>query len=110
MKPRRAKDSEPSVMSAGELMRSFLGRMEHDTSHFAVFKLWDDLAPTYAPRSQALGLQGRKLVVGVPSHAHEHQLSLSKKEILRRINQGLGKSFLQEIIFQIMNREALTNG
>jgi hypothetical protein len=93
------------MFSGNELMRSVLGRLEHNASHFAVFKLWDDLAPTYAPRSRALGLKGRKLVVGVPSHAHQHQLTLSKKQILQRINQALGKSFLQEVIFQITTQE-----
>lgn len=106
MRPRPAKEG-PQTLSGGELMRSLLGRLEHDPSHFAVFRLWDDLAATYAPRSRALGLRGRTLVVGVPSHAHQHQLSLSKKEILKRINQGLRKSFLQEVAFQIMTAEDL---
>ena len=87
--------------SSNDLMRSCLSRMEHQASHFAVFQLWDELAPTYAPRSQALGIEGRKLVVGVPSHAHRHQLSLAKQDILKKINQALGKPFLKEIAFQI---------
>ena len=86
-------------------MKAVLSGWEHEASHFAIFALWDDVARSYAPRSRALGLKGRRLVVGVPSHAHQHQLSLSKKEILQRINQALGKPFLKEIAFQIAATE-----
>lgn len=108
------KEKKSRELSAGELMKFLLSRMNHETDHFAVFRLWDDLAPTYVPRSEALGMQGSKLVIGVPSHAHQHQLSIAKKEILVRINQALGKPFLKEIVFQItpMTRKAerTTNG
>ena len=95
--------------SAGELVHSVLSGLNHDTGDFAVFKLWDDLAATYAPRSEALGLVGKKLVVGVPSHAHQQQLTLAKREILRRINQALGKPLLKEITFQVGQPRAETS-
>lgn len=95
------KPSEREGLSAHLAVEGILARLGFDPAMYAVFDAWDREARALAPGCEAVGLQGSKICVSVPSAAHRQELHYSKKRIIDRLNQVLGKRVIKDIQFEM---------
>jgi hypothetical protein len=93
--------SEREGMPAKLAVEGILSRLGFDPALYAVFDAWDREARALAPGCEAVGLQGSKICVSVPSAAHRQELYYSKKRIIDRLNQALGRRVIKDIQFEL---------
>ena len=69
-----------------------------------IWDLWDGLVgEIVAENARPAAIKGSILVVNVASSTWMHHLQFSKKEIIKKINQGFDKDLVREIKFKIGN-------
>lgn len=95
------KRGEQSQASAKNAMDGLLGMLGFDPSLYAVFEIWDRETRGIVKNVEAIGIQGRKICVKVPSVVHRQELLYSKERLLQRVNQALGKRVITDIQFEL---------
>ncbi len=93
--------SEREGIPAKLAVEGILSRLGFDPAMYAVFDAWDREARVLAPGCEAVGMQGSKICVSVPSAAHRQELHYSKKRIIDRLNQALGRRVIKDILFEL---------
>ncbi|MFH2220507.1 MAG: DUF721 domain-containing protein [Pseudomonadota bacterium] len=77
-------------------------RRESDFGLTEVWRLWDGaVGDAIAKNARPAAFKGKLLLVHVTSSAWIHQLQFLKKDILRKVNEALGKELVEEIKFKI---------
>ena len=67
---------------------------------------WEEVAgPSLAEHAQALRFHRGKLELAVPSGVWRTQLSFSKRQLIERLNQRLGKTVVRDLIFTHRRRD-----
>ncbi len=94
------KTGERYTHSVKNAVDGFLGYLGFDASLYGVFEIWDKEARAYVKGCEAVGMQGRKICVRVPSAVHRQELMFYKDRILQKINQVLGKKAVLDIQFE----------
>jgi predicted nucleic acid-binding Zn ribbon protein len=104
--PGKKKDDRPKGMvGAQALFDAVLRRLGYSHEHYAVFEIWDRLLGAQAAKARAVGLKGQKLCIEVDSSARLHDLSLKKRDLLRKINQHFGeRRVISDIILELSGR------
>jgi len=98
---RSKKRSEREGLPAKLAVDGILSKLGFDPAMYAVFEAWDREAKSLAPGCEAVAIQGSRICVRVPSAAHRQELYYSKKRILARLNQALGREVIKDIQFEI---------
>lgn len=90
-------------MAAKELVEDVLRQIKFDPAHYALFDLWDREARGVVRGCDAVGIQGRKICVKVPSVVHRQEILFHKDGLIQKINQAMGKSVINDIRFELEN-------
>ncbi len=101
MKKHYQKPSERTGLPAKLAVEGILSKLGFDPAHYAVFEAWDREARILAPGCEAVAIQGSRICISVPSAAHRQELYYSKKRIIDRLNQALGKCVIKDIQFEL---------
>ncbi|MFA5074124.1 MAG: DUF721 domain-containing protein [Nitrospirota bacterium] len=73
--------------------------LESRLNEYRIFDQWQKtVGEGIARHAQPLSLRGRKLTLIVDSPAWMQQLSLLKPEIIRKVNESLGRETVQQIL------------
>jgi len=76
--------------------------LEGRLSEYRVFGLWGKaVGKVVARHAQPQALRGKKLALVVDSPAWMQQLSLLKPEIIEKLNRGLGREEVREIVLKL---------
>jgi hypothetical protein len=95
------KKGDKYTYSAKNAVEGFLGYLGFDPTMGAIFELWDKEARAYVRGCEALGMQGKKIWVKVPSAVHRQELMFYKDRVLSRINQAMGRKAVMDIQFEL---------
>jgi len=77
-------------------------RNDFDENLAQVWSLWDRaVGDGIAKNTRPAAFKGTLLLVNVTSSAWMHQLQFLKNDIIKQINQSLGKDLVKEIKFKI---------
>ncbi len=77
-------------------------RYESDEDLAQVWSLWDSaVGETISKNTKPSAFKGKLLLVNVASSTWMHQLQFLKKNIIKKINDSLGKRLVEEIKFKI---------
>jgi hypothetical protein len=93
--------SERQGLPAKLAIEGILSKLGFDPAMYAIFEAWDREARHLAPGCEAVAIQGSRICVRVPSAAHRQELHYSKKRIIDRLNQVLGRRFITDIQFEM---------
>jgi hypothetical protein len=105
---RRGGTEKPKELVPGDrLVQGLLRRLGFDPQSYAIFEIWDRLLGRQAERVRATGLQDGRLVVEVDSSAHLHDITLRKRQLLRKLNEHFGtRTVVSDIILQLKGAPA----
>ena len=105
----KQRKSPPPVVG-DKMVKVVLKNLGFDPNSYAVFEIWDRLLGREAERARAVGLKGSDLCVEVDSSARLHDLTLRKRQILKKLNGHFGpRPFLSDIIFSLAGSDAAEN-
>ena len=77
-------------------------RRESDFALSEVWRLWEGaVGDAIAENARPAAFKGKLLLVHVTSSAWVHQLQFLKNDILKKVNEALGKELVEEIKFKI---------
>lgn len=77
-------------------------RRQPDSDMGRVWEIWNHaVGEMIAKDAQPSAFKGRLLIVNVSSSAWLQNLQFEKKEIIRKVNAGLGKSQVKDIQFKV---------
>lgn len=77
-------------------------RSDGNAELLEVWSLWDNaVGDVIAKNARPEAFKGRLLLVHVNSPPWMHQLQFLKKDIIKKINNALGKNLVQDIKFKI---------
>jgi hypothetical protein len=102
------KRGESLAVSARQGMDGILGLLGFDPNLYAVFEIWDRETKNVVRGCEAVGIQGSRLCVRVPSTVHRQELMFSKERILARLNQAMGKRVITDIQFELSSSQGGT--
>lgn len=92
------------------MVKVVLKSLGFDPNSYAVFEIWDRLLGREAERARAVGLKGSDLCVEVDSSARLHDLTLRKRQLLKKLNGHFGpRAFISDIIFSLAGDGASEN-
>jgi hypothetical protein len=90
------------------MVEDVLKKLGFDPKSYAVFEIWDRLLGWEANRAKAIGLKGTDLCVEVDSSARLHDLTLRKRQLMKRLNEHFGpRAFISDIIFSLAGSDAV---
>jgi len=93
----KLKSGDRVSFTAKTVVEGYLGFLGFDPLLYPAFELWDQEIKTYVRGCRAVGLQGRKMCVQVPSVVHRQELYYHKDRVLKRINQSFGRKVIEDI-------------
>lgn len=96
------KNKERVSLSAKQSVDALLGLLGFDSNTYAVFDIWDRETRGLVRGCEAVGIQGRKLRVQVPSTVHRQELIYAKERIIARVNQAMGRKAIIDIQFDLV--------
>lgn len=77
-------------------------RMDPDLELTGIFSLWDDIVgEAVAKNARPAGFKGKILLVNVGSSVWIQELQYYKKDMIRKLNEALGKELVCDIKFKI---------
>ena len=77
-------------------------RHEFDEDLTKVWSLWNNaVGEPIAKNTRPAAFRGKLLLVNVVSSTWMHELKFLKKDIIKKINEALGKTLVEEIKFKI---------
>jgi predicted nucleic acid-binding Zn ribbon protein len=88
----------------GDIINSVLKTYRHDSDEglSQVWSLWESaVGDVIAKNTKPEAFKGKLLLVHVNSPPWMHQLQFLKKDIIKKVNQALGKELVQDIKFKI---------
>ena len=98
------KKRKSEVVHIGSVINKVLKthRHEFDEDLAQVWSLWDSaVGEAIAKNTRPAAIKGKLLLVNVVSSTWMHELKFFKKDIIKKINEALGKSLVEEIKFKI---------
>ncbi len=100
------KKKAPPVLGDG-MVKVALKALGFDPKSYAVFEIWDRMLGREAERARAVGLKGSDLCVEVDSSARLHDLTLRKRQLIKKLNGHFGpRPFISDIIFSLAGGDA----
>jgi predicted nucleic acid-binding Zn ribbon protein len=103
MKNKRNRKNKEFV-PLGSVLPNVMGtlRTGGDERLLQVWELWDDaVGEMIAYNAQPLAFKGKLLLVEVNSSAWLHELQFLKDDMIRNLNNALGRELISEIKFKI---------
>lgn len=100
---KREKDKK-DFSHIGSVIGKMLGsyRQESDEDLVKVWSIWDQaVGEAVAKNARPGAFKGKLLLVNVNSSTWAHQLQFLKKDLIKKVNNALGKNLVEEIIFKI---------
>ncbi|MDP3283106.1 MAG: DUF721 domain-containing protein [Desulfobacterales bacterium] len=88
----------------GNILCDVLGafRTDQDLELTGLFSLWDDaVGAAVAKNARPAGFKGKILLVNVVSSVWIQELQYYKKDMIRKLNEALGKELVCDIKFKI---------
>ncbi|MDP2861495.1 MAG: DUF721 domain-containing protein [Desulfobacterales bacterium] len=77
-------------------------RLDPDLELTGLFSLWDDVVgEAVAKNARPAGFKGKILLVHVGSSVWIQELQYYKKDMIRKLNEALGKELVSDIKFKI---------
>ena len=77
-------------------------RLDPDLELTGIFSLWDDVVgEAVAKNARPAGFKGKILLVHVGSSVWIQELQYYKKDMIRKLNEALGKELVCDIKFKI---------
>lgn len=95
------KRGDKMELDAKEAVKALLRALKFDPALYAVFETWDKETRGLVRGCEAVGLQGTRLHVKVPSTVHRQELLYVKDRIIDRLNQALGRRAITDIYFEL---------
>lgn len=95
------KRGEHDEASARQALQNILSMLNFDPAAFGIFEIWDNEMRGLIKNCEAIGLQGKRLWVKVPSTVHRQELSSMKDRLIRKINQAMGRQVITDIYFEL---------
>ena len=98
------KKRKNEVVHIGSVINKVLKthRSEFDEDLTQVWSLWDSaVGEAIAKNTRPAAFKGKLLLVNVISSTWMHELQFFKKDIIKKINEALGKALVEEIKFKI---------
>lgn len=92
-----------NTRSIGDLVKAFLKAkgLEDKMETIDLKENWEKLAGTVIARhTRSLQLKGQILTISLNSAALRHTLSFSKTEFMEKLNEGLGKEMIRDIVLK----------
>jgi predicted nucleic acid-binding Zn ribbon protein len=87
-----------SVIS--NVLRSY--RQQSDEEMVQIWSLWDRaVGEVVARHSRPEAFKGKLLLVNVSSSTWAHQLQFLKSDIIKKVNEALGKALVEDVKFKI---------
>jgi hypothetical protein len=104
-RPSRA-PKKKELVDANRLFAGLLKKLGYDPESYAVFEIWDRLLGAQASKARAVGLKGPALHVEVDSSARLHDLTLRKRDLLKKLNGHFGtRRPISDIILQLASAQ-----
>ena len=88
-------------MPAKALMEGILSHLGFDPALYAVFEICDQETRELVKGCETTAIQGKRLCIRVPSAVHRQELMYSKKRLVERINQSVGRTVVNDIRFEL---------
>jgi hypothetical protein len=98
---RSKNDDEKHGTPAKMMVDNILAKLGFDPAMYAIFEVWDRETKGLIKGCEAVAIQGTKICVRVPSVVHRQELHYSKKRIISRLNQALGRNAITDIQFEL---------
>lgn len=96
--PKRPK----GLIPAQNLVTGLLAKLGYNQDFFAVFEIWDRLLGHQAQKARATGIKHGRLYVEVDSNAHMHDISLRKRQLVKKLNDHFGtRRVISDIILEL---------
>ena len=98
------KKRKSEVVHIGSVINKVLKthRHEFDEDLAQVWNLWDRaVGEAVAKNARPAAFKGKLLLVNVVSSTWMNELQFLKKDIIKKINEALGKALVEEIKFKI---------
>lgn len=97
----RKKEDPSHSAKAKELVDVLLGHLGFDPLKYALFDVCDQEIGKLVAGCKSVAVRGKKLYLRVPSPSHRQELMYSRKRIIERLNQILGRESISEILFEL---------
>lgn len=99
--PKKKKDDFKRIGNIlGDVLSTF--RVNGDLELAGLFGLWDDVVgAAVAKNARPAGFKGKILLVNVISSVWIQELQYYKKDMIRNLNEALGKELVSDIKFKI---------
>ena len=99
----RTKKIEGDLKHIGNIIGGVLSAFRHEDMELAgLFSLWDDIVgDVVAKNARPAGFKGKILLVHVGSSVWIQELQYYKKDMIRKLNEALGKELISDIKFKI---------
>lgn len=92
-----------SEYSLGDAIQQFLdkSRIRGDIQAMQIYDVWEDImGKTVARYTKKLQIFGNKLIISTDVAPLKHELRYQKDNIIKRVNEALGKAVITEIVVQ----------
>ena len=99
-----AKKNTDDLKHIGNILCDVLNtfRLDPDFELTSLFSLWDDVVgEAVAKNAKPAGFKGKILLVNVVSSVWIQELQYYKKDMIRKLNEALGKELVCDIKFKI---------
>jgi predicted nucleic acid-binding Zn ribbon protein len=100
----KKKDNKSDFSPIGSVISNLLGSYRHESDEdlVRIWHLWNEAVGEVIARNARPGaFKGKLLLVNVSSSTWAHQLQFLKIEIIKKVNDALGKELVEEIKFKI---------
>lgn len=87
--------------SLSEILKKFIrkNRLEDGIDSSRISKIWEDVTGKYiAVATSNIEIKNRKLFVNINSSLLRNEILLIKSELIKRINEKIGRKFIDDII------------
>lgn len=95
------KRGEHEEVSADQAVQSILALLKFDPMMYGVFDIWDKETSGLVRNCEAVGIQGTRLCVRVPSTVHRQELLYVKDRIISKVNQAMGRRVITDVYFEL---------
>jgi predicted nucleic acid-binding Zn ribbon protein len=100
----KIKKGKTKIVHIGSIIDDILKtyRRESDGELIQVWHVWDSIVgDVISKNAKPAAFKGRILLVYVTSSTWVHQLQFLKEEMIDKLNEGLGKSLIDDLKFKI---------
>jgi len=94
-----------TLISAKTLVERILKKVGFEEDRFAVFSVWEKEMGKESSRVRLVGVKKNSLVVEVDSSVRLHDLTLRKRDILRRVNGHFPVPVISDIQLELSGKK-----